>query len=128
VSLQKDIRSEDRDWLSRRGEAVQFGDDLHDFADTAAAIAQFDLVISVDTSVVHLAGALGKPVWILLPYIGVDWRWLLDRADSPWYPTARLFRQLAPGDWDSVIRNVRAALSERLPRLGGNPPSRKSLA
>jgi tetratricopeptide (TPR) repeat protein len=73
-----------------------------DFADTAWAVEQLDLVITVDTAVAHLAGALGRPVWVLLPFIP-DWRWLLDREDSPWYPTARLFRQKAPGDWSSAI-------------------------
>ncbi len=86
-------------------------DDLHDFADTAALIANLDLVISVDTSVAHLAGALGRPVWLLSRFDGC-WRWLLDRTDSPWYPTMRLFRQPAPGDWDSVIMAVRAALQD----------------
>jgi tetratricopeptide (TPR) repeat protein len=76
-----------------------------DFANTAAAVTALDLIISVDTSVAHLAGALGKPVWILLPFVP-DWRWLLQRNDSPWYPTARLFRQPAPGDWSSAIRTV----------------------
>jgi ADP-heptose:LPS heptosyltransferase len=75
-------------------------------------IAQIDLVISVDTSVAHLAGALGKPAWILLPLCS-DWRWLLDRDDSPWYPTARLFRQPSFGDWDSVIKRVRQELGVR---------------
>jgi Flp pilus assembly protein TadD len=82
----------------------------NDLDDTAARIAELDLVISVDTSVAHLAGALGKPVWILLPY-APDWRWLLDRTDSPWYPTARLFRQPRRGDWDAVARDVAAALA-----------------
>jgi len=85
---------------------------IHDFADTAALVSQLDLVISVDTSVAHLAGALGRPVWLLLPF-APDWRWLLDRGDSPWYPTMRLFRQPVPGDWASVIQEVRAALLER---------------
>jgi len=84
---------------------------LHDFADTAALVANLDLVISVDTSVAHLAGALGRPVWLLSRFDGC-WRWLLDRTDSPWYPTMRLFRQPAPGDWDSVVMAVRAALRE----------------
>jgi Flp pilus assembly protein TadD len=78
---------------------------LSDYAETAAAIAGLDLVISSDTSVVHLAGALGKPVWILLACVA-DWIWLLDREDSPWYPTARLFRQPAPGAWPAVIDRV----------------------
>ncbi len=84
-------------------------DELHDFADTAALVEALDLVISVDTSVVHLTGALGKPVWMLNRY-DQCWRWLLDRIDSPWYPTARLFRQQSPGDWHGVIRAVAAAL------------------
>ena len=84
-------------------------DDITDFADTAALCANLDLVISVDTSVVHLAGALGRPVWILSRHDGC-WRWLLDRDDSPWYPTARLFRQRVPGDWDEVVARVAQAL------------------
>ncbi len=84
-------------------------DRIGDFSDTAALIGQLDLVISVDTSVAHLAGALGKPAWILLPF-APDWRWLLGRDDSPWYPSARLFRQGAPQDWDSLLRSVRDAL------------------
>jgi ADP-heptose:LPS heptosyltransferase len=87
---------------------------LRDFADTAALIEQLDLVISVDTSVAHVAGALGKPLWLLLPWLP-DWRWLLEREDSPWYPSARLFRQAEPGDWDSVLEKVRVALAV-LPR------------
>jgi Tfp pilus assembly protein PilF len=83
---------------------------LQDFADTASVIAQLDLVISVDTAVAHLAGALGKPVWVLLPF-AADWRWLLDRADSPWYPTMRLFRQTHPGDWRGVLTQVSQALA-----------------
>lgn len=84
---------------------------LVDFSDTAALITLLDLVITIDTSVAHLAGALGKPAWILLHY-NADWRWLLDRDDSPWYPTARLFRQHIPGDWDSVVSDVMRALRE----------------
>ena len=83
-----------------------------DFDGTAALIAELDLVISVDTSIAHLAGALAKPTWILLPF-APDWRWQLERTDSPWYPTARLFRQPRPGDWDAVVRDVVAALADR---------------
>jgi Flp pilus assembly protein TadD len=85
--------------------------ELNDFAETAALIECLDLVITVDTSVVHLTGALGKPVWVLLPFMP-DWRWLLGRDDSPWYPSARLFRQPFAGDWDSVIEAVVRALQE----------------
>ncbi|MES2208557.1 MAG: tetratricopeptide repeat protein [Pseudomonadota bacterium] len=84
-------------------------EDLLDFSDTAAVIELLDIVITVDTSVAHLAGALAKPVWILLPFMS-DWRWLMDREDCPWYPTARLFRQTTPGDWDSVVERLKAAL------------------
>lgn len=83
---------------------------IGDFSDTAALILNLDLVIGVDTAVVHLAGALGKPVWTLLPFVP-DWRWLLERDDSPWYPTMRLFRQNVQGDWHSVIDRVRQELS-----------------
>jgi tetratricopeptide (TPR) repeat protein len=82
-----------------------------DMADTAAQIAQMDLIISIDTSIAHLAGALGKPLWVLLTRLP-DWRWLLDREDSPWYPTARLFRQKNSGDWQPVIERLRTALEE----------------
>ncbi|HTR78984.1 MAG TPA: glycosyltransferase family 9 protein, partial [Gemmatimonadaceae bacterium] len=83
--------------------------ELSDFADTAALVEALDLVISVDTSVVHVAGALGKPVWVLNRF-DQCWRWLRDRADSPWYPTARLFQQQRPGDWSGVIERVAEAL------------------
>jgi ADP-heptose:LPS heptosyltransferase len=83
---------------------------LADFEDTAALIANLDVVISVDTAVAHLAGALGKLVWILLPY-AADWRWLTGRDDSPWYPSARLFRQRRPGDWGEVLERVGRALA-----------------
>jgi tetratricopeptide (TPR) repeat protein len=115
VSLQKDVRSEDVPILKERGDICHYGDGLKDFADTAALIANLDLVISVDTSVAHLAGALAKPVWVLLPFIP-DWRWLLDRDDSPWYPTARLFRQDHTRTWDNVITRVHTALDELVQR------------
>jgi tetratricopeptide (TPR) repeat protein len=85
--------------------------DLHDFADTAALIANLDLVITADTAVAHVAGALGKPVWVFLRHLS-DWRWLIDRADTPWYPTMRLFRQKARGDWTTPINVVAAMLKE----------------
>ena len=88
-------------------------DELTDFGETAALIENLDLVITVDTSMGHLAGALGKPVWIMVPK-AADWRWMLDREDSPWYPTARLFRQRNPGAWDAVLAEVTEALAERL--------------
>jgi hypothetical protein len=83
--------------------------ELADFADTAALVENLDLVISVDTSVAHLAGAMARPVWLLNRF-DTCWRWLLDRQDSPWYPTLRLFRQTTPGDWTSVIADLRQAL------------------
>ena len=88
-----------------------FTDELYDFADTAALVANLDLVISVCTSVAHLAGGLGRPVWVPL-HFNACWRWLRRREDSPWYPTARLFRQTAPGDWDGVVASVAAALRD----------------
>ena len=91
---------------------TDMGPRMNDFADTAAVIGQLDLVISVDTAVVHLAGALGKPAWVVLPHPG-DWRWMLGRDDSPWYPTMRLFRQSTPGDWGPVFEALKAALGEQ---------------
>jgi hypothetical protein len=85
--------------------------ELHDFADTAALVANLDLVISVDTSTAHLAGALNRPVWILNRF-DTCWRWMLERSDTPWYPRARLFRQPSLGDWNSVMETVRAALAD----------------
>ena len=90
---------------------VDLGPELTDFCDTAAVIELLDLVICVDTSVAHLAGALGKPVWVMLPW-RADWRWLEERDDSPWYPTMRLFRQRVRGDWADVIGRVKAALQD----------------
>jgi hypothetical protein len=91
-----------------------------DYADTAAIVANLDLVISVDTSLVHLAGAMGKPVWVLLSN-SPDWRWMREREDSPWYPTARLFRQSTPGDWPAVVARVERELLELAARTAAAP-------
>jgi hypothetical protein len=111
VSLQQDVRPGDASVLQNRSDLVHFGEELKPFVDTAAVMANLDLIISVDTSFVHLAGALARPVWVLLPFVP-DWRWLLDRDDSPWYPTAQLFRQDETRKWDNVIAHVHAALRE----------------
>jgi tetratricopeptide (TPR) repeat protein len=110
VSLQKDVRPGDKALLVERGSVIDLTDRLVNFAETAALISCLDLVIAVDTSVAHLAGALGCPTWILLPYTP-DWRWLLDRDDSPWYPTVRLFRQNADRTYEHVMEQLRGALS-----------------
>jgi tetratricopeptide (TPR) repeat protein len=109
VSIQKELGPDDAAILGRHGNVRPIGSALGDFADTAAVISLLDLVVAVDTSVVHLAGALGRPVWALLPF-SPDFRWLLEREDSPWYPTARLFRQPRFGDWESVLAHVRDEL------------------
>src|SRR5262249_51268286 len=109
-SLQKDLHDGDTELLRDHPHVTLLGHDIQTFADTAAIISHLDLVISSDTSAVHLAGALGKPVWILL-HVAPVWRWLLDRTDSPWYPTARLFRQAKLGDWSGVVDKVSAALT-----------------
>src|SRR5262249_41432722 len=96
-----------------RDKVVDLAPDLTSYSESPAALAHLDLVVSVDTSVVHLAGALGRPCWVMLPF-SPDWRWLLEREDSPWYPTLRLFRQPTPDDWDSVIARVAAALGSRV--------------
>jgi hypothetical protein len=95
------------------------GEGFQNYEETAKAIAALDLVISVDTSVAHLAGAMGKPVWVLLDH-HPDWRWMLKRKDSPWYRSARLFRQPSPGDWGGVVRMLVSALDAR---QGKVPPA-----
>jgi tetratricopeptide (TPR) repeat protein len=114
VALQKELPEAELALFQSTGVPSFLGERLGDLADTAAIIAMLDLVITIDTSITHVAGALGKPMWVLLPF-SADWRWLRDRSDSPWYPTARLFRQPAPGDWQSVVRRV----AEALPQLRG---------
>jgi hypothetical protein len=108
VAVQTDVRDADRAAMAALG-VHGFAGELRDFRDTAALVGALDLVISVDTAPAHLAGALGKPVWILLPF-SPDWRWLLGRDDSPWYPSARLFRQPRIGDWDAIVAQVAQAL------------------
>jgi ADP-heptose:LPS heptosyltransferase len=98
---------------------VDLGPGLADFADTAAVLSVLDLVVTVDTAAGHLAGALGRPVWVLL-WATHDWHWLLDREDTPWYPTMRLFRQERPNAWEPVIARVEAALRDG---AGANDPS-----
>jgi ADP-heptose:LPS heptosyltransferase len=111
VVVQKGATAADAASLARHGSLFDPGEELRDFADTAALMQCLDLVVSVDSSPAHLAGALARPVWVLLPH-NPDWRWLLGRDDSPWYPTARLYRQPRPGDWPGVLRTVRDALRE----------------
>jgi hypothetical protein len=101
ISLQQEVRADDRAAL-QASPIRHVGDELHDFNDTAALCETVDLVVTVDTSVAHLAGALGKRVWILLPWLP-DWRWLLEREDSPWYRSATLFRQKRRGDWECAL-------------------------
>jgi ADP-heptose:LPS heptosyltransferase len=104
------VSAEDTAHLGAHPNVTTLAPQLGDFSDTAAAMMHLDLVISVDTSVAHLAGALGRPCWVLLPY-APDWRWLLERTDSPWYPTARLFRQPQPGDWATPLEQVARQLA-----------------
>ena len=108
ISLQKAVREEDEAWLER-APLRRFDDELVDFADTAALMASLDLVIAVDTAVAHLAGALGRDLWILLSD-PPEWRWMRGREDTPWYPGARLFIQSSPGDWTRVVESVKQAL------------------
>lgn len=129
-SLQKEVTPAELSLLSANN-IRDIGSKLKDFADTAQAIAPLDLVISVDTAVAHLAGAMAKPVWVLLPF-APDWRWMLNRTDSPWYPSVmRLFRQSQPGDWDGVFEQVKLAILDLInptgkgalfaPRIGESP-------
>ncbi|CAB3772445.1 Cell division coordinator CpoB [Paraburkholderia humisilvae] len=108
VSIQKFVRAEEQTLLTTSN-VRHFGEEIGDFSDTAALVQCLDCVVSVDTSVAHLAGALGRPLWVMLPYLP-DWRWLLDRDDNPWYPNARLFRQAQAGQWSDVFARIRDAL------------------
>ena len=117
MSLQKELNEADRAFLESRTDIEHFG---AGFADTAALVELMDVVVSVDTSIAHLAGALGKPVWILVQSRG-DWRWMLDREDSAWYPTARLFRQRESGDWSGVIARLEEAMKAMASLSAGKP-------
>jgi tetratricopeptide (TPR) repeat protein len=110
VSVQRDLRPGDAGALARDRRIAHLGDELADFADTAAVLTLADLAVSVDTSVAHVAGALGRPTFVLLPF-QPDWRWMLDRERSPWYPAVRLFRQERAGEWGGAIERVRDALA-----------------
>jgi tetratricopeptide (TPR) repeat protein len=116
-SLQKGPAARDAIESGSELDVMDCSEKLGDFADTAALIANLDLVITVDTAVAHLAGAMGKPVWVMLPFLP-DWRWMLNRDDSPWYPTMRLFRQPTIGQWGDVIQQV----AERLLKITGWKP------
>jgi hypothetical protein len=119
VSLQKEVRASDRALLASSG-MRHVGEALEDFADTAAVVSLLDLVVSVDTAVVHLAGALARPVWVLLP-AKPEWRWMRGREDTPWYATARLLRQSRAGDWEGVIRRVQGELLRLVAERSGSP-------
>ena len=108
VSIQKDVSAAQSEFLEGHG-VRQLGHAFADFSDTAAVVALLDLVVAVDTSVAHLAGAMGRGVALLIPY-SPDWRWLLDRSDSPWYPTMRIFRQDAIGNWDAPLGRLQNEL------------------
>jgi ADP-heptose:LPS heptosyltransferase len=113
VCLQKDVTDMERDVLAEQ-RVYCFDQDIADFSDTTALCGLMDLVISIDTSAAHLAGAMGKHTWVLLPHLP-DWRWLLDRSDSPWYPSMRLYRQEEVGVWDSVLQRVTHELGQLFP-------------
>jgi ADP-heptose:LPS heptosyltransferase len=110
-SLQKGEAAQQAAKPPQEMDLIDWTADMTDFADTAAMIERLDLIITVDTAVAHLAGAMGKPVWTLLPCMP-DWRWMLDRTDSPWYPTMKLFRQPEPGDWQLPILQMVDDLKE----------------
>lgn len=110
INLQADATEEENFVLGNLG-VKQYPGTIRDWSDTAGLVHHLDLVIGVDTSISHLAGAMGRPVWIMLPQYALDWRWLLDRDDSPWYPSAKLFRQPVRGDWHSVVNKITQYLS-----------------
>lgn len=111
LAVQKGPKAEEAKSPPPGMSVLSLSDEINDFEDTAAILSIADLLISVDSSPVHLAGALNRPVWVMLPFVP-EWRWLLNRSDSPWYPSARLFRQAAAGDWAGVVNDMAAALCE----------------
>jgi hypothetical protein len=112
-SLQKEISQDDDSFMTRSGRIAVNHRELADFADTAALIEEMDLIVSIDTSVAHLAGALARPLWVMLPY-AVDYRWGPEGDRTPWYPTATLFRQATVGDWQSLVATMTGRLAELL--------------
>jgi len=108
--IQPDLRAADHEWIRSQSRWHWVGERIVDFADTAAALGCMDLLVSVDTAAAHLGGALGMPVWVALPF-APDWRWLLNRFESPWYPSVRLFRQQRAGQWNDTMLALRAALA-----------------
>jgi hypothetical protein len=124
VALQRELPDGEAQLLECAKLATFLGDRQADLADTAAIIEALDLVITADTAIAHLPGALGKPVWVLLPF-SADWRWLRHRTDSPWYPTARLFRQPALGDWAGAVTQVESALRRFVPSGGSSLDARR---
>jgi tetratricopeptide (TPR) repeat protein len=117
ISIQRDVRAGDADRLAAETRVTHLGGELDNFTDTAALIALCDVVICADTAVAHLAGAMGRPLWVLVPF-APDWRWTLDAESSPWYPTARLFRQTSLGDWDGVATRIAAELARFIAPAG----------
>jgi hypothetical protein len=119
VSLQTGAATQQIAALQGKMEVVDLGERLMQtrgaFLDAAAAMHNLDLVVSCDTAIAHLAGTLGRPVWLAVPYAS-DWRWLQDRSDSPWYPTMRLFRQKQPRNWEGVVAEMAAAVAASMPR------------
>jgi hypothetical protein len=114
-SLQKEFSPADAEWLTRQARVIDHSAALEDFSDTAALASHMDLVLSIDTSAAHVAGALGLPLWVMLPFFS-DYRWNPQLPASLWYPDARLFRQPSPGEWDAVAASVAAALQEKFLR------------
>jgi hypothetical protein len=117
-SLQKGVAVEQMRGLAAEFPVVDASSESRDFAETAALVATLDVVISVDTSIAHLAGAMGKPVWVVLPHLA-DWRWMDERGDSAWYPTARLFRQKLAGDWRAPVARMHDELRKLITVWGG---------